>query len=97
MCSPASEARQTADIIIGVSKTSVEINRDIAAQAADILGTATLRDTIDAALREIVDARRRLKLIAMLSEPGCFDFDTAEDAWGGEHTQGREHAQGGDG
>lgn len=81
-----------------MSKTSVEIDRDIAAQAADILGTATLRDTIDAALREIVDARRRLELIAMLSEPGRFDFDAVEDAWGGEHAQGAEHArEGGDG
>ena len=67
-----------------MSKTSVEIDRDIAAQAADILGTATLRDTIDAALREIVHARRRLELIALLSEPGRFDFDAAEHAWGGE-------------
>ena len=81
-----------------MSKTSVEIDRDIAAQAADILGTATLRDTIDAALREIVDTRRRLELIAMLSEPGRFDFDAAGDAWGGEHAQGAEHArEGGDG
>lgn len=67
-----------------MSKTSVEIDRDIVAQAADILGTATLRDTIDAALREIVHARRRLELIALLSEPGRFDFDAAEQAWGGE-------------
>ena len=72
------------DIINRVSKTSVEINRDIAAAAADILGTATLRDTIDAALREIVNARRRLELIALLSEPGRFDFDAAEEAWGGD-------------
>jgi len=67
-----------------VSKTSVEIDRDIAAQAADILGTATLRDTIDAALREIVNARRRLELMALLSEPGRFDFDVIEGAWGGD-------------
>ena len=67
-----------------MGKTSVEIDRDIAAQAADILGTATLRDTIDAALREIVHARRRLELIALLSEPGRFDFDAAEHARGGE-------------
>ena len=72
------------DIINRVSKTSVEINRDIAAAAADILGTATLRDTIDAALREIVNARRRLELIALLSEPDRFDFDAAEEAWGGD-------------
>lgn len=71
-----------------MSKTSVEVDRDIAAQAADILGTATLRDTIDAALREIVNARRRLELIAMLSEPGRFDFDAVEDAWGGHGGEG---------
>ena len=72
------------DILSCVSKTSVEIDRDIAAQAADILGTATLRDTIDAALREIVNARRRLELMALLSEPGRFDFDAVEGAWGGD-------------
>ena len=66
-----------------MSKTSVEIDRDIAAQAATILGTSTLRDTIDASLREIVNARRRLELVALLSEPGRFDFDIVEDAWGG--------------
>ena len=66
-----------------MSKTSVEIDRDIAAQAADILGTATLSDTIDAALHEIVNIRRRLELVALLSEPGRFDFDAAEETWGG--------------
>ena len=68
-----------------VSKTSLEIDRDIAAQAADILGTATLRDTIDAALHEIVNARRRLELVALLSEPGRFDFDAIEGAWDVPH------------
>ena len=68
-----------------MSKTSVEVDKDIAAQAADILGTATLRDTIDAALREIVNARRRLELVAMFSEPDRFDFSAAENAWGGDH------------
>jgi len=63
-----------------VSKTSLEIDRDIAAQAAVILGTATLRDTIDAALHEIVNARRRLELVALLSEPGRFAFDAVERA-----------------
>lgn len=67
-----------------MSKTSVEIDRDIAAEAAGILGTATLRDTIDEALREIVNAKRRLELMALLSEPGRFDFDAVDDAWGGD-------------
>lgn len=66
-----------------MSKTSVEIDRDIARQAAEILGTSTLRDTIDASLREVVNAKRRLELVALLGEPGRFDFDAAEHAWGG--------------
>jgi len=66
-----------------MSKTSVEIDRDIARQAGEILGTTTLKDTIDASMREVIDARRRLELIALLSEPGRFDFEAAERAWGG--------------
>jgi len=66
-----------------MSKTSVEIDRDIASQAAAILGTTTLRDTIDGALREVVHAKRRLELIALLGEEGRFDFQAAEGAWGG--------------
>jgi Arc/MetJ family transcription regulator len=67
-----------------VAKTSVEVDRDIAREAAAILGTTTLRDTIDASLREIVHAKRRLELMAMLSEEGRFDFDAAEHAWGAD-------------
>lgn len=67
-----------------MSKTSVEVDRDIADQAADILGTTTLRDTIDASLREIVNAKRRLELIALLQDPDRFDLDSASDAWGGD-------------
>ena len=62
----------------------MSLNRDIAAEAARILGTKTLRDTVDPSLREIVDARRRLELVALLSEPGRYDFDALDDAWGGE-------------
>ena len=65
-------------------KTSVDIDRDIADRAAEILGTTTLRDTIDASLREVVNARRRLELVALLGEEGRFDFDAAERAWGGD-------------
>lgn len=67
-----------------MAKTSVEIDRDIARKAAAILGTTTLRDTIDAAMREVVDAKRRLELIALLSEDGRFDFEAAERAWGAD-------------
>jgi Arc/MetJ family transcription regulator len=65
-----------------MSKTSVEIDRDIARKAAAILGTRTLRETINSSMQEVVDARRRLELVALLSEPGRFDFSAAERAWG---------------
>jgi Arc/MetJ family transcription regulator len=65
-----------------MAKTSVDVDRDIAREAAEILGTSTLRDTIDASLREVVHAKRRLELVALLAEEGRFDFDAAEHAWG---------------
>ena len=67
-----------------MSKTSVEVDPDIVQQAAEILGTTTLRATIDAALREIVHARRRLELVALFAQDGRFDFEEAERAWGSD-------------
>ena len=67
-----------------MSKTSVEIDRDIAREAASILGTTTLRDTINASLHEIVNAKRRLELVALLQDPDRYDLDAADAAWGGE-------------
>lgn len=43
------------------------MDRDIAKEAAAILGTTTLRETIDASLREVVHAKRRLE--APLTDP----------------------------
>ena len=57
---------------------------DIAVEAARILATKTMRDTVDAPLREIVNVRRRLELAALLSEPDRYDFDALDDAWRGE-------------
>ncbi|HTJ77223.1 MAG TPA: type II toxin-antitoxin system VapB family antitoxin [Acidimicrobiales bacterium] len=67
-----------------MSKTSVEVDPDIVREAAAILGTRTLRATIDAALREVVHAKRRLELVALLSQEGRFDFEAAERAWGAD-------------
>ncbi len=69
-----------------MSKTSVEVDRDIARRAAAVLGTRTLRETIDAALHEVVDAKRRLELVALLAQEGRFDFDAGagQEAWGGD-------------
>lgn len=43
-----------------------------------------MRDTINASLREVVDAKRRLELIALLGEPERFDFEATEIAWGAD-------------
>ena len=43
-----------------------------------------LRDTVDASLREIVNAKRRLELVALLSESGRYDIDALDGAWGGD-------------
>lgn len=61
----------------------MDVDRDIARQAAAILGTDTLRDTINASLREVVDAQRRIELIALLSDPARVDFEVTDAAWGG--------------
>lgn len=60
------------------------MDRDIAREAAAILGTKTLRATINAALREVVHAKRRIELVALLSQEGRFDFDLTEQAWGAD-------------
>lgn len=67
-----------------MAKTSVDVDRDIAAEAATILGTTTLRETIDASLREIVNAKRRLEIVGLLADPKRFDFAAVEKAWGGD-------------
>ncbi len=66
-----------------MSKTSVDVDRDIADRAAEILGTTTLGETIDRSLHEVVDATRRVALLELVGEVGRFDFDAAEQAWGG--------------
>jgi Arc/MetJ family transcription regulator len=66
-----------------MTKTSVVIDRDIAEQAAAILGTETLRETIDASFHEVVNAKKRLELIELLSDTSRFDFSLIDQAWGG--------------
>ena len=43
--------------------TTIDLDRDLVAQAADALGTSTTTDTIHTALAEVVRARRRLDLM----------------------------------
>jgi Arc/MetJ family transcription regulator len=67
-----------------MTKTSVVIDRELARTAQAGLGTKNLREPVDAALRDVVDARRRVELIEVLRQEGRFDFAAAEQAWGGD-------------
>lgn len=65
-------------------KTSIDIDKGLAREAQAVLGTSTLRETVDAALREIVDVERRLEAIRLLADRDAFDFDQTRHAWGGD-------------
>ncbi len=67
-----------------MSKTLIDIDDDLLAQSQEILGTTTKKDTVNAALREVV----RLKAVRELIEMGragvyddLLDPEIAERAW----------------
>ncbi|WP_327110375.1 hypothetical protein OHB12_21525 [Nocardia sp. NBC_01730] len=68
-----------------MAKTSVDVDMAKLDRAKEILGTDTLRDTIDAAFREVIriDSVRRL---VDLAEQGAFSIllepDVEERLWG---------------
>lgn len=68
-----------------MSKTSVEIDLEKLARVRDILGTETIRDTIDQAFREVIRAKAVDDLIA-LAQDGAFaallEPDIEEQLWG---------------
>jgi hypothetical protein len=47
-------------------KTTIDVDRSVAQEAAEVLGTATLKETVNAALREVVQASRRRWLAAQI-------------------------------
>jgi Arc/MetJ family transcription regulator len=57
-------------------KTPIEIDEEALATAAEVLGTRTKKDTVNAALREVGQRLARLQAIARLGEmadQGDFD------------------------
>ncbi|MHC0429775.1 type II toxin-antitoxin system VapB family antitoxin [Streptomyces sp. O3] len=59
-----------------MSNLYVEVDDDALSEAASILGTATKKDTVNAALLEVAKRRRRLKALeelAAMGERGDFD------------------------
>ena len=59
-------------------KTSVIIDDRLLEQARSLLGTASIRDTIDRALREILRAEARRQEVAALSEMDGLDLANKE-------------------
>ncbi len=69
---------------MGVRKTSVEINEDLLAAAQDILSTTTVKETVEMAFREVVQAQaRREEVRALTSMEGMdlADADLMRQAW----------------
>ena len=57
-------------------KTPIEIDQEALAVAAEVLGTKTKKDTVNAALREVGQRHIRLRAIARLGEMADHgDFD----------------------
>ena len=59
-------------------KTTIDVDRAAAEETASILGTATLKDTVNAALREVVNAEHR-RLLADEIESGTLPVPTPEE------------------
>ncbi|KAB8181879.1 type II toxin-antitoxin system VapB family antitoxin [Microbispora catharanthi] len=51
-----------------MTKTVIDLDDAALAEAAKLLGTSSKKDTVNAALREIVDRRRRAAAIARMRE-----------------------------
>ncbi len=59
-------------------KTTVDVDRTAAEEAAEVLGTATLKETINAALLEVVRAARRRELAEQVRN-GTLPVPTLEE------------------
>lgn len=65
-----------------MSKLLVEVDDAILAEAGELLGTKTKKDTVNAALLEITQRRSRLRALDRLvemGEAGAYDIDLLLD------------------
>jgi Arc/MetJ family transcription regulator len=66
-----------------MSRTVIDLDDEALAEAAHHLGTTTKKDTVNAALREINDRRRRAAAVARMRQmvaEGEIDFSMIEGA-----------------
>lgn len=59
-------------------KTTIDVNKGLAVEAAEILGTRTLKETVNTALREVVRARHREELAQAILD-GTLSVPTIEE------------------
>nr|WP_062335458.1 type II toxin-antitoxin system VapB family antitoxin [Herbidospora sakaeratensis] len=65
-----------------MARTVIDIDDDLIAAVAKALGTQTKKDTVNSALREVLETRRRALALARLRESageGAFDLELFED------------------
>jgi Arc/MetJ family transcription regulator len=55
--------------------TTIDLDRELVAQAREVLGTRTATDTIHAALAEVVRGRRRLSILELQPALSLDDLD----------------------
>jgi Arc/MetJ family transcription regulator len=65
-----------------MSRTVIDLDDDMLADVAQALGTRTKKDTVNAALREVLESRRRALALTKLREAtadGAFDLALLTD------------------
>lgn len=65
-----------------MSRTVIDLDDDLVAEAARALGTRTKKDTVNNALREVLETRRRAMALTRLreaAEDGAFDLTLLAD------------------
>ncbi|GAA0995601.1 hypothetical protein GCM10009555_089940 [Acrocarpospora macrocephala] len=68
-----------------MSRTVIDLDDDLVAEVAKALGTSTKKETVNSALREVLENRRRALALARLREvaaEGAFDLEVFEDKSG---------------
>jgi Arc/MetJ family transcription regulator len=65
-----------------MSRTVIDLDDQLVADVAKALGTSTKKETVNTALREVLDIRRRALALTRLraaATEGAFDLDLFED------------------
>jgi Arc/MetJ family transcription regulator len=65
-----------------MSRTVIDLDDGLVADVAKALGTSTKKETVNTALREVLETRRRALALTRLrnaAAEGAFDLDVLED------------------